>query len=103
MSQLVAPLARYKQSGEINFQIEDKDGALSALRAQFGPGSSHGGTVDELDGVTIDCFQKEGWWCNVRKSNTEPLLRLNLEARDAKTLDKALAMVTPGLGKRVDH
>jgi phosphomannomutase len=103
MSQLTAPIMRYAQSGEINFQIEEKDAAMAALKKNFGPGSTHNGTIDELDGVTIDCFQKEGWWCNVRKSNTEPLLRLNLEAKDKKTLDKVLAMITPGLGKRVDH
>ena len=39
-----------------------------------------------LDGVTLDCFEKEGWWCNIRKSNTEPLLRLNLEADNAAIL-----------------
>lgn len=100
MSQLIAPIARYAQSGEINFQIEDKDGALADLRRTFaGPGAS----IDELDGVTIDCFAKDGWWCNVRKSNTEPLLRLNLEARDPKTLDKMLAQIAPKLGKKVDH
>jgi phosphomannomutase len=101
MSELVKPLARYQQSGEINFQIEDKDGALLALREKFE--ERPGCTIDELDGVTIDCFAKDGWWCNIRKSNTEPLLRLNLEATDKKTLEKALAIVTPGLGVRVEH
>ncbi len=103
MSQLIAPIARYAQSGEINFQIENKDAALADLKRTFGPGSPSNGTTDELDGVTIDCFAKEGWWCNVRKSNTEPLLRLNLEAKDAKTLERALAQLTPKLGKKVDH
>jgi phosphomannomutase len=103
VSQLLAPMGRYAQSGEINFQIEDKDGALADLKRSFGPGSPHQGVVDELDGVTVDCFASEGWWCNVRKSNTEPLLRLNLEARDKKTLEKTLAMLTPKLGHRVDH
>lgn len=107
MSDLIAPIARYAQSGEINFQIEDKDGALTDLVAKFGPGSAYNGAVDELDGVTIDCWTAKGdlggWWCNVRKSNTEPLLRLNLEARDKKTLDKILAEIAPGLGHKVDH
>jgi phosphomannomutase len=98
MSELIRPLARYAQSGEINFQVEDKDAALANLRRFFG------GPVDELDGVTIDGFKGSGgWWCNVRKSNTEPLLRLNLEARDKRTLDKALAQVAPLLGQRVAH
>lgn len=108
MSQLIAPMRRYAQSGEINFNIEDKDGALTRLKAEFGKG----GAIDELDGVTIDCFDKTaaasgigigGWWCNVRKSNTEPLLRLNLEAKDRKTLDIVLARISPLLGVRVDH
>jgi phosphomannomutase len=99
MSQLVAPAKKYAQSGEVNFNIEDKDAALAALKEKFG-GS---GTVDELDGVTIDCFDKLGWWCNVRKSNTEPLLRLNLEAKDRKTLDATMAKIAPMLGIRVDH
>ncbi|MFZ4575342.1 MAG: phosphomannomutase/phosphoglucomutase [Phycisphaerales bacterium] len=107
MSELVAPIARYAQSGEINFQIEDKDGALSNLIRQFGPGSSYKAIIDELDGVTVDCWDQPapsgGWWCNVRKSNTEPLLRLNLEARDAKTLERMLGVIAPGLGRKVDH
>ena len=103
LSQLIAPIARYAQSGEINFTIEDKDAALNDVRAAFGPSSPHKGKVDELDGVTVDCFANEGWWANIRKSNTEPLLRLNCEAKDHKTLDKALATLTPKLGHKVDH
>ena len=103
MSQLITPLARYPQSGEINFQIEDKDGALNQLRQAFGASSPSRGVVDELDGVTIDCFASQGWWCNVRKSNTEPLLRLNCEAKDKRTLEKMLAQISPMLGKKVDH
>jgi phosphomannomutase len=102
MSQLISPIARYAQSGEINFQIEDKDGALAELKKTFGPGS-HTGQIDELDGVTIDCFKAEGWWCNVRKSNTEPLLRLNLEAKDKAMRDRMMAQIAPRLGRRVDH
>jgi phosphomannomutase len=103
MSALVAPIARYAQSGEINFQIEDKDAAIAELRAAFGPGSPSNGQMDDMDGVTIDCFKSKGWWCNVRKSNTEPLLRLNLEAKDKPTLDRMLAEIAPRLGKQVDH
>jgi phosphomannomutase len=103
LSTLIAPIARYIQSGEINFQIEDKEGALLSLRKAFGPASPAHGTIDDLDGVTIDCFQSQGWWCNVRMSNTEPLLRLNAEAEDKKTLDKILAQISPLLGRRVDH
>jgi phosphomannomutase len=109
MSELIAPLARYAQSGEINFQIDDKDGAIATLIKQFGPGSVYNAEIDELDGVTVDCWSPtghgphSGWWCNVRKSNTEPLLRLNLEARDTKTLSHMLDVIAPLLGKKVDH
>ncbi len=96
---LIKPIARYAQSGEINFQIEDKDAALANLKEEMGDA----GHMDELDGVTIDCFTKQGWWCNVRKSNTEPLLRLNLEAKNQKTLDTMLAKISPMLGHRVAH
>ncbi len=99
MSQLVSPIARYRQSGEMNFTLEEPDAALEDLKDQYGDI----GDVDELDGVTIDCFAKQGWWCNVRKSNTEPLLRLNLEAKDDATLARALREITPMLGHRVAH
>jgi phosphomannomutase len=102
MSALIAPIARYPQSGEINFAIEDKDGALNNLKREFGP-AAKGAIIDELDGVTIDCFHSGGWWCNIRKSNTEPLLRLNMEAKDDATLSRVLAEIAPKLGKRVDH
>jgi phosphomannomutase len=101
LSTLIEPIARYRQSGEINFQIEDKDGAIARLKETFE--TNDDAIIDELDGVTIDVWQREHWWCNVRKSNTEPLLRLNCEARDKKSMEKALAKITPMLGKRVDH
>ncbi len=104
MSDLVTPIAsRYAQSGEINFENEEKDEALEAIVEEFGPGSDDDGDVEELDGITIDCFDRKGWWCNVRKSNTEPLLRLNLEARDEATLRQAVDRIAPMLGTRVAH
>jgi phosphomannomutase len=99
MSELIKPIARYVQSGEINFQIEDKDAALSKIKEVYAGQAA----IDELDGVTLDCFASQGWWANIRKSNTEPLLRLNLEARDEKTLDAMYAKIAPMLGHKVDH
>jgi phosphomannomutase len=99
LSEIIAPIARYPQSGEINFRVEDKDAALEELGETF----FDEGEIDHLDGVTVDCFESKGWWCNVRKSNTEPLLRLNLEAKDGETLGRALDRITPLLGERVDH
>ncbi|MHC4976048.1 MAG: phosphomannomutase/phosphoglucomutase [Planctomycetota bacterium] len=99
MSEIIAPIARYRQSGEMNFEVEDKDGALDMLVDRYGDA----GTVSELDGVSVDCFDSQGWWCNVRKSNTEPLLRLNLEARDQETLDRMVEEIAPLLGAPVAH
>ncbi len=99
LSQLMQPFGVYAQSGEINFENEDKDEAIENLIERF----SEDCEIDELDGVTIDCFNDEGWWMNVRKSNTEPLLRLNLEAKDDLIVSRMLDEVSPHLGKRVDH
>lgn len=95
ISHLVAPFRRYVQSGEINFENEDKEGAIAALRRAYPKAK-----VTTLDGVSLDTG---AWWCNVRMSNTEPLLRLNLEARDQATVDGAVAEVSKVLGTRVEH
>ncbi len=71
MSKLVAPLRKYHSTGEINFKVTDKDKKIEQIAEHFKDGK-----VDYLDGVTIEY---KDWWFNVRKSNTEPLLRLNLE------------------------
>jgi len=95
LSALIAPSKRYEQSGEINFENENKDGAIAALKKAYPKAK-----VTTLDGVSLD---NGAWWCNVRMSNTEPLLRLNLEAKDRATVDKAVAEVSKLLGKRVAH
>ena len=76
LSALVDPLrGRYAQAPEINVEVEDKAAALARVEAAF-PGAK----VDRLDGLSIDLGD---CWFNVRPSNTEPLLRLRLEARSA--------------------
>ena len=95
LSQLIAPCVRYAQSGEINFENEDKLGALAALKAAYPRAKTH-----ELDGLSIDAGD---WWANIRLSNTEPLLRLNLEARDRATVEAKVAEVSRYLGHRVAH
>ncbi|MBP6975661.1 MAG: phosphomannomutase/phosphoglucomutase [Candidatus Moranbacteria bacterium] len=72
ISALVAETKRYSHSGEINSEVKDKDVVLAKLRAHYADGKQH-----ELDGLKVDY---PDWWFNVRPSNTEPLLRLNLEA-----------------------
>jgi len=93
LSALIRPLERYARSGELNFRIEDKDGAIRRLSERYSAAR-----IDYLDGVTIDLGD---WWFNVRKSNTEPLLRLNLEARDADMLQAKLADLKGILGEPV--
>lgn len=82
LSEHLEPLRRYVQSGEINFEVDEKQDAMEALEEHF-----HDGTSDWLDGVTV---QYENWWFNVRPSNTEPVLRLNLEADDEGLMDEKL-------------
>jgi phosphomannomutase len=81
LSQLLEPYARYPMSGEINSEVADVPAKLAELRERYADLEQ-----DELDGLTVR--SPEGWWCNVRPSNTEPLLRLNVEAPDAATLDR---------------
>jgi phosphomannomutase len=95
MSEQIAPHQTFSQSGEINFEVEDKEGAMVSLVAAF-PDAK----IDRLDGVTVDCGD---WWCNVRASNTEPLLRLNLEAASPEAVAARVAEVSPLLGIRVNH
>lgn len=73
LSELAAPAMRLAHSGEINFKVADKDVVLRRLEDKFGAG----GRVSFMDGLSVEF---DDWWFNVRASNTEPLLRLNLEA-----------------------
>jgi phosphomannomutase len=95
-SELMEPLRnKYSHSGEINFEVEDKQGVLQQLKDTYnGPDYK----VDELDGVSVDAFETKGWWFNVRPSNTEPLLRMNAEAQDFETLQALLEEIRPMLG-----
>ncbi|AMW10862.1 phosphomannomutase/phosphoglucomutase [Streptomyces qaidamensis] len=81
LSALVAQYDRYAGSGEINSTVADQQASLAAIRSAYG--TREGITLDELDGLTVSSAD---WWFNVRPSNTEPLLRLNAEARDAETM-----------------
>ena len=95
MSEQIAPLRTYVQSGEINFETPDKEAAMESLIASFPEA-----TVNRLDGVTIEL---DSWWCNVRASNTEPLLRLNLEASSQSEVTALIAKISPLLGTPVSH
>ena len=95
LSEQIRPARRYAQSGEINFETEDKDAAIDDLVDAF-PSAE----IEELDGVTLDLGD---WWFNVRSSNTEPLLRLNLEAPDRPAVNAYVEQVAQYLGRRVAH
>jgi phosphomannomutase len=81
LSALLAEYSRYVASGEINTEVSDQPGAAKRVRAAFA--ERPGVTTDDLDGLTVS---GPNWWFNVRSSNTEPLLRLNVEAADAAIL-----------------
>ncbi|MFC9391236.1 phosphomannomutase/phosphoglucomutase [Streptomyces venezuelae] len=91
LSGLVAAYDRYASSGEINSTVADQTASAAKVRAAYEGADV---TLDELDGLTVSA---EDWWFNLRASNTEPLLRLNVEARDAATMakvrDEVLALV----------
>ncbi len=87
---LVAPLSRYCSTGEINFHVDDKEGMIRHLAEEFSDGS-----IDYLDGITV---QYDDWWFNVRPSNTEPLLRLVLEARRRELMEEKKALLLSYLG-----
>ena len=93
LSEIVAPLYKYSQSGELNFQIDDKDSKIRELADVYKKSQ-----VDYLDGITVD---NGDWWFNVRKSNTEPMLRLNLEAATPAQLGEKLAELKKYLGEPV--
>ena len=82
LSEMLKPLDHWVRSGEYNSTVSDAKGKLAALEEHYGQKAQ---TVDHLDGVTFDFGS---WWFNVRSSNTEPLLRLNVEARTKELMEQ---------------
>ena len=91
LSEVLAPYARYVASGEINSTVDDQRAVLAELEGAWSAGDTE---IDFLDGMTVTF---PGGWFNVRPSNTEPLLRLNVEGRDATIMtdvrDRVLAVI----------
>ncbi|MFT7648831.1 MAG: phosphomannomutase [Candidatus Poriferisodalaceae bacterium] len=85
LSSLVAPLDRYAASGEINTKVTSATEVIERVAEAYADNDQ-----DRLDGLTVDCGD---WWFNLRASNTEPLLRLNLEAADSVAVDRHVAEV----------
>ena len=85
LSELRKPFERYAASGEINSRVDDPDGVTERIAAAYGDCAQ-----DRVDGLTVECGD---WWFNLRPSNTEPLLRLNLEAPDRAECDRRTSEV----------
>ncbi len=83
ISELLAPIDPYVRSGEINSEVEDQAAALKKVEEHYAERDSP--NIDHLDGLTVDFGD---WWFNLRPSNTEPLLRLNVEAKDRGTMER---------------
>ena len=84
LSELISPLGKYFQSGEINSETKVPPAEILATIKEAYAGKAK---VFELDGVSVDAWDTEGWWANVRMSNTEPLVRLNLEGKTKEIME----------------
>jgi phosphomannomutase len=89
LSDIMADYQRYEASGEINFTVTDAEACVEAVLKSFGA-RIH--SIDHLDGVTVDLG--DGSWFNLRMSNTEPLLRLNVEARSIEEINEIVGLVS---------
>lgn len=91
LADLMKPLLRYHATGEVNFRVKDAKALTEELARRYGDGRQ-----DRLDGLTVEYVD---WWFNLRASNTEPLLRLNLEADTRETMERRLREVLDVLGE----
>ncbi|HVC66812.1 MAG TPA: phosphomannomutase/phosphoglucomutase [Acidimicrobiales bacterium] len=96
LSELLGPFERYAASGEINTVVDDPAGTVELLAAQVEAAGGALGTADRLDGLTVD---RGDWWYNLRPSNTEPLLRLNVEAPDEASCAARVAEVQAAIAR----
>jgi phosphomannomutase len=98
LSELMAGYQRYELSGEINFAVADADACIEAVLKSFGTKIS---SIDHLDGVTVDIGA--GTWFNLRPSNTEPLLRLNVEARTRQDVDHVVRQIAAQINSSAEE
>jgi len=82
LSQAAKKYMKYAHSGEINFKVEDQKTTIENILKEYPDGN-----IEFIDGVTIEY---DSWWANIRPSNTEPLLRINVEANDEKTMNNKI-------------
>jgi phosphomannomutase len=99
LSELLAPFKRYAASGEINTVVDDPAGVVELMAAEVEAAGGALGTADRLDGLTVD---RGDWWYNLRPSNTEPLLRLNVEAPDEASCASRVAEVQETIARLLD-
>ncbi len=92
LSELIKPLKRYFSTGEINFEVKDKDKKIKEAEKHF----KNADNIFHLDGLSVEY---KDWWFNLRKSNTEPLLRLNLEANTKALMEEKLKKVKRLIGQ----
>lgn len=92
LSAIVKSVDKYPQSGEMNFTVGDMGSAVEAIKRQCTDATS----MDEIDGVSV---WYPDWWCNIRSSKTEPLLRLNVEADTKQLLDQKVSMLEEAIVK----
>ena len=96
LSELLAPFRRYADSGEINTVVNDPAGLVERMAAEVEAADGRLGAADRLDGLTVD---RGDWWFNLRPSNTEPLLRLNVEAPDDVACEEHVAEVQADIAR----
>ncbi len=96
LSELLEPFRRYADSGEINTTVDDPPGAVELLAKEVEEAGGTLGTADRLDGLTVD---RGDWWYNLRPSNTEPLLRLNVEAPDEASCARHVGEVQAAIAR----
>jgi len=103
ISQLIEPYRRYPKTPEVNFLVpcddpskyrEAQQAVIDGLEVTYAQEAK----LDKLDGITVDAWDTQGWWYNVRASNTQPILRLNAEAKDDATLKQLRTRLEPDLG-----
>jgi phosphomannomutase len=97
LSELMANYERYEASGEINFRVVDAPACVESVLKNFG---NQVVSLDHLDGVTVDLG--EGAWFNLRTSNTEPLLRLNVEARSGEEIAEIVRRISEDIAAQPD-
>ncbi len=93
LSELVKPLDRYPSTGEINLAVRDPAAVLAVLEALY-----RDADLDHLDGLTVGY---PDWWFNIRRSHTEPVVRLNLEAESKSLMDEKVQEVLAAI-RRAD-